>query len=572
MNRTTSYCGAAAALLLLGLVPPARAAEYEIGPGKRYPTLGAVEWDRLGPGDTVRVHWQPEPYREKLKITCSGAAGRPVRILGVPGPAGQKPVLEGDGASTPSQFRFSYAPTQDRGLVIFTQEWRKKPRFIELSGLELRGAHMSHTFRDAAGAPRTYSRNAAALFVERGEDITVRDCVITGSGNGLFVASGGSEELQSRHILVDGCSISGNGNVGSEREHNLYTEAIGLVIQNSRFGPLRPGALGNNIKDRSAGTVIRYNRIEDGAHLLDLVEAQESWNLTGSVPGYHRTFVYGNVLVNGPGGGERLVHYGGDDGNPSRYRNGTLYFFHNTVVNRADQTGARRRWRSILFQAEDEQQRVEAVNNVFVNLPATPGAPASELTLMDTNGSLVLKNNWISPGWIPSRSGAPFTGSIRGAETLIRGAAAEPGFVDLEKGDFRLRAGSPALGRAASLELPPDSPLPGRDLEEGARRLVAPDLRDLGAAGRASGGQALLDLRRWLEGLGAGGLVAGQQVQHGAGVVHPLVLRLHLSPRGTADGGALLRVGQQALKTACHALNVPRGEEQAAFAVHEALF
>ena len=51
------------------------------------------------------------------------------------------------------------------------------------------------------------------------------------------------------------------------------------------------------------------------------------------VPSYRETFVYGNVLIEFDGEGNRqMIHYGGDSGREERYRNGTLYFYHNTVV------------------------------------------------------------------------------------------------------------------------------------------------------------------------------------------------------------------------------------------------
>src|SRR5690349_807388 len=51
---------------------PAAADErvYEVGKGRRCPTLADVPWGWLKPGDTVRVHWQPGPYREKVLLSA----------------------------------------------------------------------------------------------------------------------------------------------------------------------------------------------------------------------------------------------------------------------------------------------------------------------------------------------------------------------------------------------------------------------------------------------------------------------------------------------------------------------
>ena len=115
-------------------------------------------------------------------------------------------------------------------------------------------------------------------------------------------------------ILIEGNWIYGNGNVGSVYEHNTYTAAIGIVYQYNRFGPLRAGAGGNNLKDRSAGLVVRYNWIEGGNRQLDLVDAEDSHVLVDD-PSYGETFVYGNVLIEPDGAGNsQIVHYGGDSG------------------------------------------------------------------------------------------------------------------------------------------------------------------------------------------------------------------------------------------------------------------
>jgi hypothetical protein len=48
---------------------------YEVGPGQLYATIGAVPWGNLGPGDSVRIHYQAQPYRQKILLSNSGAAG-----------------------------------------------------------------------------------------------------------------------------------------------------------------------------------------------------------------------------------------------------------------------------------------------------------------------------------------------------------------------------------------------------------------------------------------------------------------------------------------------------------------
>lgn len=437
-------------------IPPAPAADCPKGDGKLYlvgadqplKTIGEVPWERLGPGDTVRIAWRPEPYREKIHLSSRGTAAQPIRVCGVRGPGGQLPVLSGRDATSRKSSKYPYAPTQERGLIIVTPRtgyrWGEKPGHIVIQDLELRDAHPGTDaapimFTDGDGAKHRYSRNAAALFIERGEHIVVRGCTLTASAYGLFVASGGSEEVLSREILVEANWIYGDGIAGVDRRHNVYSEAAGITFQFNRFGPQVKGAVGNQLKDRSTGTVIRYNWIEGGAHLLDLVEPEESADLTTKDPRYRSTFVYGNVLVNGPDDGSTLVHYGGDNGVLPTYRKGTLLFFHNTVLIRAD---ANRRYDTVLLRLETADETAVVTNNVVVRRGTT------NLHLLHKNGTLRLGNNWISDGFSKVKY-ADGGGRIDGLDHVKSGS--ESPFMNVDALDLRPSAGSPLAGAGGAL-------------------------------------------------------------------------------------------------------------------------
>lgn len=424
----------------------APAAEYHIGPDQPINSISAFQWDTLAPGDTVFIHWRAEPYREKILISNSGAANQPIRISGAPGPQGQKPVLDGENATTSSQFRFPYSGTAARGLIAIsrsqTQQDGYKPKYIEIDGLELRNANALYTFRDDQGTIAQYRPNASAVFVERGENLTISNCTLTGCGNGLFIASGDGEEFQSRDILIHGNNIFGNGNANSDREHNIYTEAIGITFQFNRMGRLRSGAFGNNLKDRSAGTVVRYNWIEGGAQQFDLVDPEGSANQAVADPRFRTTYIYGNVIFNDPTSAS-VIHYGGDSGVTEIYRKGTLHFYHNTVIFRSDQ---RIRWRVALLRLDTNDESADVRNNILYNFLDSPGAPLSELSFMQVYGNANIGVNWINEGWLPSRTGVPFEGTITGTENLITGA--DPGFASFDTADFRPGPQSPCIDRA----------------------------------------------------------------------------------------------------------------------------
>ena len=123
------------------------------------------------------------------------------------------------------------------------------------------------------GVPGDLRELAAGVFVERGDHVTIRACEVHDNANGLFIGTAGGDILTT-NVLIESNYIHDNG-LDDYNKHNVYNEASNVIYQFNRFGPTR-GGHGNNIKERSAGVVIRYNWIEDGAHLIDLVDAQEA--------------------------------------------------------------------------------------------------------------------------------------------------------------------------------------------------------------------------------------------------------------------------------------------------------
>jgi len=433
-------------LLLLMAVAwsnPARVkgAEHEVGPGKPLRRIGDVPWESLAPGDRVLIHWREQPYAEKWVICRQGTAEQPIRVIGVPGPEGQLPVIDGRDATTREALNFW---NEERGVIKIGGASRPAdtmPAHVVIENLEVRSGRPPYSFTGRHGKGR-YSKNAAALYVEKGQHVTIRGCVLHDSGNGLFVGP------QSGDVLVESCYIHGNGIEGSAYEHNSYTSAVGIVFQGNHYGPLREGCIGNNLKDRSAGLVVRYNWIEGGNRQLDLVDATDKEDYRDD-PRYRRTFVYGNVLVeHDDEGNSQIVHYGGDSGREEWYRHGTLYFYHNTVV-------SYRRGTTTLFRLSSGKEHADCRNNILYVT-----APGRHLALMTSAGTLDLEANWLKDGWRPSHS--PFRGTISEVDGPPAGTA--PGFRNLDAKDFRLTAPSSCID--AGEDLHPDVPPEHRVLRQ----------------------------------------------------------------------------------------------------------
>jgi hypothetical protein len=422
------------AFAVLALTVHASAATYEVGPGKPLTSIGQVPWATLQPGDLVLIYWRSTPYKEKWVICRQGTAAQPITVRGVPDPStGARPVIDGNGATTAPGLNYW---SETRGVVKIggaNTPPDLMPRYIVLEHLEIRSGRPPYSFTDDSGVVTPYPNNAASLYVEKGENITIRNCVFRDSGNGLFVAS--SDAAVSRNILIEGNYIFDNGNVGSGYEHNSYTAAIGITFQYNRYGPLRSGAGGNGLKDRSAGLVMRYNWVEGGNRQLDLVDGEDASAIRND-PSYRQTHVYGNLLIENPGDGNRqMVHYGGDSNRTRNYRKGTMYFYNNTMVSyRTDRT--------TLFRLSTNSETADARNNVFYTTAA-----GSTVSLLDVSGVLNLSRNWIKPGWVVSFGS--FKGTVNNDGTMVQ--TSSPGFLNESAQEFRLASGSACINAGGNL-------------------------------------------------------------------------------------------------------------------------
>jgi hypothetical protein len=452
-------------LVLCLLSAAASATVYDVGPGRPHDEIADVPWAALAPGDVVRIHWRAEPYREKWVIGRSGTAQAPIVVAGVLGPNGERPVISGDDATTPASLNFW---NEERAVIKVggsNVPDNAVASHVEIANLDVRSAHPDYTFTNDVGVQSTYAGNAAAIFVEAAQHLVIRNCALTDSGNGLFVAASDGE---TRDIRIEGNWIAGNGNVGSFYEHNTYTAAIGIVYQANRFGPLRAGAGGNNLKDRSAGLVVRWNWIEGGNRQLDLVDAEDS-DVIVADPSYGETFVYGNVLIEPDGAGNsQIVHYGGDSGTTSEYRKGTLHFFHNTVV-------STRSGNTTLLRLSTNDEHADVRNNVL-----WVQAQGHRLAIVDGAGLADLSHNWMKPGWVDTHG--TLTGLVDDDGSQVE--AVDPRFADLAAQDFRLLADSDGVDAGAALhpDALPDHALLRQYLEHQSSELrPASGAPDLGA-------------------------------------------------------------------------------------------
>lgn len=463
LNCVTKWA-LAVAMLLLPMV--ASAADYRVGIGQTYTTLGAVPWSNLKAGDTVYIHYRSTPYREKILISGKGTASQWIRVIGVPGPNGELPVISGDGATTSPNSRYRWPDAsggnaiQNLGVIqIAVQAGGDVPAYIEVANLQVQDALSTHRFTSENGVTANYSSFAACIHARSVQHLLIRNNVLTNCGQGFYNWTGtGPSTVWYEALQVDTVLRSnyfyGNGNSGAWTEHQSYTESDGVIYEFNRFGPMRSGAWGSQLKDRSVGTVIRYNYFQrsDQGWMIDLVEPENSRQTLGSRATYGQDFVYGNVMSTN--GVSNLVHWNEDHqlGVGRATRNGArLAFYNNTVYVIGNDTGNNPQY---LFNSTYGAYEctsgslpgvIDLRNNIFASAPSTSGGrPVLFRLAYCSNTTFNSGTNWITSGWTANTSS-----TIPGAAGMI--STGSPAFVNAAAGDFHIGSSSAAVGRGTAL-------------------------------------------------------------------------------------------------------------------------
>lgn len=403
----------------------------DVGPGLDYEEPHLVPWDQVSGSTLVRIHTREEPYRSKWVITTVATEQAPLVVTGIC-ENGERPVITGDNARTLSGL---YYLNEGRSVVkvgnYTGEDDTYIPAHVFIENLDIRSCRSPYIFTDRYGAEHTYASSAAAVHIEEGDTITIRGCGLHDSANGLFTSH------LTNNILISGNHIFDNGIEGSDYHHNTYTESIGITYEFNHFGPLRDNCGGNNLKDRSAGTVIRYNWIEAGNRQLDLVESD--YDSFYNHPSYWETYVYGNTLVQtGDSGNNQVIHYGGDNDpvNHTHYREGTLYLYHNTIVSTRSGT-------TNLLNLSTDETTAHIRNNIIYT-----SSSGTNQALTSGRGDLYLVSNWLKEGYKVTHES---TSTVDFLENSGNITGDDPGFTDEDAGDFTLASGSFCIDGGTSL-------------------------------------------------------------------------------------------------------------------------
>jgi hypothetical protein len=340
--------------------------------------------------------------------------------------------------------------------------------------------------------------------------VRIQKCYVHGiGGDGIFGKPNGSYPGTMADIQFLYNHIAGNGVSGNYLYHNSYIEANQSLYIGNLYEPLTSGGPGSDLKDRSAGTVVAYNRFNgSAARFIDLVEPQDGWGIFGSAPYYGSDFVYGNLFyINAQdvnyGQVGTPIHYGGDQGNGQYYRNQTLSFYDNTFVYIANTADI---WKTSIFEPDLSTAVVDIRNNIFLYLPRSSGGGTPEIDWSGNNqgtptGTFAFGVNWVSPGWQMAFSAGPaFAGTSTGTSNLISPANDASPLTNPTGGDFTLIAGSTATGVAGALSSlvtqnsQAGSYTPTLQYQFDQQTVSRPNLNDLGALAATTSTASRCDL------------------------------------------------------------------------------
>lgn len=304
-------------MILLGT--PAWATDYQVGPGQAYTRCVDVPWESLQAGDAVYIHWRSAAeggdYHEKINLTRSGAPGNPIRIIGVLGPNGERPTLNGANAITRtvnsalnSTF---YSGNQARGILNFSERANGSTTsdgasYWDVSGLKITGARPTNSFTNSYGQAASFNyvpggeSASSGVFIDRGNYLHFANMELTNNQNGFFGSSdnrNGQVPRQVHDIILEKSLLYNNGAANSYTIHNAYVEVADMTYRWNYFGPLVASSDGTHIKDRGANVLIEGNYFADAntTMYLDPPEYSEGW--MDLQPGFTTITVRNNVIT-----------------------------------------------------------------------------------------------------------------------------------------------------------------------------------------------------------------------------------------------------------------------------------
>ncbi|MCL2639775.1 MAG: hypothetical protein FWD53_02925, partial [Phycisphaerales bacterium] len=170
---------------------------------------------------------------------------------------------------------------------------------------------------------RNNSNNGAGVRINQANDVTIRNCDISGNDMGIM-SNGETPKQTAARQLIEKCKITSNGTTKHPGyNHNLYLGGTSVTVQECEISR---AVTGHNLKSRAHLNFIIKNNIHDSSNReFDLVDAEGTTDIAGS-----HSFLIENTITKDQKciGNKAVIHFG-RDGKASH--NGTLWLIRNTI-------------------------------------------------------------------------------------------------------------------------------------------------------------------------------------------------------------------------------------------------
>ena len=378
---------------------------YLVGPNRKFQKPQDVI-PMLQPGDTLALDGGYE-YPAVLHIlqdygAANGTEEAPITVKGVPDENGNLPVLVSNGAL--------------RVIDINTSWW-------VLENLEVRGnaAEIAELRGITQQALQERWINGRGIFLSNPSNLVIRGCEVYGSYHGI--------QGESQNLLIEYCDVWGNG-------LDVYGHNIYLMSNPDSVARIQYNYIHDTISGSSAGLKTRYGRNEVyNNYFENCGRAFEGIQIDNNASGRDSDFV-GNVIVNC----RQNILTGSDDNNQGSH--GRYRIANNTIINTASTSNVQ------IVRTVGYLESVEMYNNLIYVTGSTASLWNYENENLDGRWiagepRFVGANNWISN--IRTVNNIP-----DGLVNTMRGS--DPGFMDFDNGDFRLKRASELIGAGVPID------------------------------------------------------------------------------------------------------------------------
>lgn len=428
------------------------------GPGYDFPDLYLVPVNTNT--DITEVDVYPLPnggaYHDKVDIGRDN-----LTLKGMPGVGGVLPKIDAGGGREQTDASYYFGRgcyecdlTAYAAVTVMAPDGAPVgwvPSNVTIENLDISGAKGGVSYTDWMGQSWAYADGANAIGVWGGAGVTIQNVTLHDNDQGLFVKS--SDGFYSYHVT--GLSVSDSyffANGSDEHHWNMYTESMTPVFTHNYFDvPL--DTAGGNVKTRDDQPTYTANYFKGGQMLFDANEAEDAPTWLGQAPGFGKVYVDGNTFVN-PYGCAHLWWFGWD--NSPEAQQTELYAWNNTIIDQNfwwdDQMGHEdgKYYTELLKETNgvtaylfDNIVRLEVAANPYGS--TDPGT--FYLTTYTNSNDYPLTHlgvNLVPNGTIID----DYYNLSDGDANLVYG---DPLFVNDAAGDYRLTAGSPAIGAVAGL-------------------------------------------------------------------------------------------------------------------------